>query len=88
MILTAFLAKQGEKTQSTGRVWGMKNKNMQDPQNLPSTQAAKSHVGKAEAITQRALNETMLPMRKKREEKCTASHTQHRTHQYSSPSLP
>ena len=29
------------------------------------TQATKSHAGRAEAMTQRALNETLLPMRKK-----------------------
>ena len=46
-----------------------------------STQAAKSHAGKAESITQGALNKTMLPMRKKEKKNLTVSHTQHSAQQ-------
>ena len=46
------------------------------PLKLPSSQATKSHLGKAKKYERKALNETM-PMRRK---KCiTFSHTQHRT---------
>ena len=42
-----------------------KKKPLFPPLKPPLTQAANSHVGKAEAITQRALNKTMLLMRRK-----------------------
>ena len=46
----------------------------------PSSQAIKSHAGKARSYKpqKRALNETMLPM-KKIEKSLTISHSQHRT---------
>ena len=51
----------------TGSVWGSQSKKVKTLHyqlNHPS-QVAKSHAGKAEAITQRALNKIILPKRKK-----------------------
>ena len=56
------------------------------PIKLPSTQAAKSYAGKAEAITQGDLNKTMLPMRKK--EKMRRKILLHRVPSIIIPSLP
>ena len=63
------LTEQGEETQS---------KNITLTTKPPSTRA-----GKAEAITQRVLNEAILPMRRKRS--ITISHTQQRTTPISTP---
>ena len=46
------------------------------PTNPPSSQATRSHPGKAKSYEPKALNETMLPMRRKKS--LTISHTQHR----------
>ena len=46
------------------------------PTKTPSSQATRSHPGKAKSYEQNALNETMLPMRKK---SIAISHTQQRT---------
>ena len=45
--------------------------------NPPSSQATRSHPGKAKRYEPKALNETILPM--KRKKSITISHTQHRT---------
>ena len=47
------------------------------PLKPPSSQATRSHQGKAKTYEPKALNETMLPM--KRKKSITISHTQHRT---------
>ena len=67
---------------------GHKVKTLHYPLKPLSSQAAKSHAGKAEAVTQRALNETMLPTRNK--ENMRRKILPFRTpstwpHQYSSP---
>ena len=45
--------------------------------NPPSSQAARSHPGKVRSYEPKALNETMLPMRRKKS--LTISHTRYRT---------
>ena len=47
------------------------------PLKTPSSQATRSHPGKAKNYEPKALNETMLPM--KRKKNITISHTQHGT---------
>ena len=47
------------------------------PTKPPSSQATRSHPGKAKSYKPNALNQTMLPMRRKKS--ITISHTQHRT---------
>ena len=47
------------------------------PINPPSSQATRSHPGKAKSYEPKALNETMLSM--KRKKSITISHTQYRT---------
>ena len=69
-------------TPFTDRLWSLQNKNFVLPTKpYPlRTQATKSQ-GKTEAMTQRALNETMLTLRKKRKNEkknLTVSHTQHK----------
>ena len=86
--LVIFLAKTRSETQSLQAVYGgHKVKTLKNPLNTPLSKAAKSHAGKAEAITQRTLNETMLSMRKKKKN-LTASHTQHKAPPILTPSLP
>ena len=47
------------------------------PLNPPSSQETRSHPGKAKSYEPKALNETMLPM--KRKKSITISHTQYGT---------
>ena len=47
------------------------------PLKPPSSQATRSHPGKAKRFEPKALNETMLPIRRKKS--ITISHTQHGT---------
>ena len=47
------------------------------PLNSPSSQATRSHPGKAKSYEPKALNETLLPMKGKKS--VTISHTQHGT---------
>ena len=47
------------------------------PLKILSSQAIKSHPGKAKSYEPKALNETMLPM--KRKKSISISHTKHRT---------
>ena len=49
----------------------------------PSSQATRSYLGKAKSYEPKALNETMLPM--KRKKSLIISHTQHRTPPISTP---
>ena len=65
LIECIFLETRRENTIFTGRVSESKNKNIPLPTKTPHDSRSKSHAGKTEAITQRALNETMLPMRGK-----------------------
>ena len=51
--------------------------------NPPSSQATRSHPGKAKRYEPKALNETILPM--KRKKNITISHTQQRTTPISTP---
>ena len=61
--LVIFLAKTRSETQSLQAVYGgHKVKTLKNPLNTPLSKAAKSHAGKAESITKRALNESILPM--------------------------
>ena len=82
-VILLILAEEGGETQFTGRVWGSQNKNIAQPTKTPSNQV--------EAIIQRALNETVLPMRKKGKVRrkillfCTPSSG---LHHYSPSSLP
>ena len=71
--------------------WGRKIKTLHYPQKPPLTEAEKSHPEKAEAITQRALNEKMLSMRKKgkmRRKIILFRTPSTEPHQYLSSSLP
>ena len=52
----------------------------------PTSQATKSHPGKAKSYEPKALNETMLPMRRKKS--ITISHNQHRTTPIPTPFQP
>ena len=52
-------------------------KNVAYPLNPLSSQETSSHLGKARSYEPKALNETMLPIRRKKS--LTISHTQHRT---------
>ena len=53
---------------------------------LPSSQATRSHPGKAKNYKPKAPNETMMPMRRKK--RITISHTQQRTPPVSTPFQP
>ena len=53
------------------------------PLKPPSSQTTRSHPGKAKSYKLKALNETMLPMRRKKI--ITISHTQQRTMPVSTP---
>ena len=55
------------------------------PLKPPSSQATRSHPGKAKSYEPKTLNETMLPMRRKKS--ITISHTQHRTTPIPAPIL-
>ena len=50
------------------------------PLNLPSSQATRSHPGKAKSYEAKALNETMLPMRRKKSLTISQPNTGH--HQF------